>query len=313
MEDPLQAAVPDATASQMIRLDLRSKFKRSYVMATAMDDGTVAGCQQITSLRSINTVFGRLPYAGWHPVHVTRNREAKCAGLFNSFRWKMFYFIAIRPARAHYSYVAETTKEMIPTRATLIERLKDWQDQSSWQDFFDTYWKLIFSVARKGGLTEVEAQDVVQETMVSVARHMPSFKYDPSVGSFKAWLLNLTRWRMTDQLRKRGPISSYPNSFEETSAGNYLMDKMVDPASHVLDQMWETEWEKNLLNAAVSKVKRRLDPQKYQIFDFYVNKEWPPEKVAEAFGISVDQVYLAKHRITEMIREEVKRLNREMI
>lgn len=202
---------------------------------------------------------------------------------------------------------------MIPTRATLIQRLKNWQDQSSWQDFFDTYWKLIFSIARKGGLTEAEAQDVVQETMVSVARHMPSFKYDPSVGSFKAWLLNLTRWRMTDQLRKRGPIATFPGSNEETSTSSYLMDKMVDPASHTLDQMWDSEWEKNLLNAAISKVKRRLDPQKYQIFDFYVNKEWPAEKVAESFGISVDQVYLAKHRITEMIREEVKRLEREMI
>jgi hypothetical protein len=59
-------------------------------------------------------------------------------------------------------------------------------------------------------------------------------------------------------------------------------------------------------------VKRRLDPQRYQIFDFYVNKEWPPEKVAKAFGITVDQVYLAKHRVTEMIKAEVKRLETEM-
>jgi len=59
-------------------------------------------------------------------------------------------------------------------------------------------------------------------------------------------------------------------------------------------------------------VKRRLDPQKYQIFDFYVNKEWSPNKVSAVFGISVDQVYLAKHRVTEMIKEEVKRLETEM-
>ena len=58
----------------------------------------------------------------------------------------------------------------------------------------------------------------------------------------------------------------------------------------------------------MAKVKRQLDPQKYQIFDLYVNKEWAPEKVAATFGISVDQVYLAKHRTTELIKEEVKRL-----
>src|SRR5438552_1199479 len=84
--------------------------------------------------------------------------------------------------------------ELIPTRATLIHRLKNWQDQASWQDFFDTYWRLIFTVAIQAGLTEVEAQDVVQETMVSVARHMPSFKYNCVQGSFKCWLLNMTRW-----------------------------------------------------------------------------------------------------------------------
>src|SRR6266853_6318316 len=95
--------------------------------------------------------------------------------------------------------------ELIPTRATLLERLKNWQDQSSWQDFFDTYWKLIYGVARKAGLIEAEAQDVVQETMMAVDRHMPNFKYDPAIGSFKAWLLNMTRWRIVDQLRKRGP------------------------------------------------------------------------------------------------------------
>src|ERR1051325_2975483 len=207
--------------------------------------------------------------------------------------------------------MAEPLDELIPTRATLIQRLKNWQDQSSWQDFFDTYWKLIFSVARKSGLTDAEAQDVVQETMVSVARHMPTFEYDPAIGSFKAWLLNLTRWRIADQLRKRGPLVPLRAAGDDPSAP-YALKELADPARQLLGPIWDGEWERHLLDAAIAKVKRRLDPQKFQIFDFYVNKEWPPEKVAQAFQISVDQVYLAKHRITEMIRTEVKRLEREM-
>jgi RNA polymerase sigma-70 factor (ECF subfamily) len=201
----------------------------------------------------------------------------------------------------------KVTAELIPTRATLLQRLKDWQDQPSWQDFFDTYWKLIYGVARKGGLTEAEAQDVVQETMISVAKHMPNFKYDRTVGSFKAWLLNMTRWRITDQLRKRGRLSAN-NSSDYADADTNISDKMVDPASESLDALWDIEWEKSLLDAAIDKVKRRLDPQKFQIFDFYVNKEWPPDKIAETFGIPIGQVYLAKHRVTEMIAEEVKKL-----
>ena len=47
----------------------------------------------------------------------------------------------------------------LPTRHSLVERLKDLDDQASWQEFFDTYWRLIRSVALKAGLTEAEAQD----------------------------------------------------------------------------------------------------------------------------------------------------------
>src|SRR5882757_6413 len=95
--------------------------------------------------------------------------------------------------------------DLLQTRVTLLNRLKDWGDHSSWQEFFDRYWKLIYGVARKAGLGEAEAQDVVQETLFSVAKHIPGFKYDPALGSFKGWLLNMTRWRIIDQIRKRGP------------------------------------------------------------------------------------------------------------
>jgi hypothetical protein len=52
--------------------------------------------------------------------------------------------------------------------------------------------------------------------------------------------------------------------------------------------------------------------QKFQIFDFYVNKEWPPEKIAQTFHVTVNQVYLAKNRVTELLREEVGRLEKEV-
>src|SRR5438034_8403369 len=137
--------------------------------------------------------------------------------------------------------------ELIPTRASLIKRLKNWQDQSSWQEFFDIYWKLIYGVARKAGLTDAEAQDVVQETMASVAKHMPTFNYDPAIGSFKAWLLNMTRWRIIGQLRKRGPYAEQRPSCNDTSTRTNLAERVADPAGQALDAVWEAEWENNLL------------------------------------------------------------------
>jgi RNA polymerase sigma-70 factor (ECF subfamily) len=209
--------------------------------------------------------------------------------------------------------------ELIPTRATLLQRLKNWQDQSSWQEFFDTYWKLIYDLSRQSGLNEVEAEDVVQETMIAVARHMPTFKYDPAIGSFKGWLFNLTRWRITDQVRKRNPLAlsealpADEQCADDTAAAAAAVERVIDPESGELEQRWNADWEKHLFAAAVARVKRRVDPEKYQVFDVYVNKEWAPEKVAASFGITVEQVYLIKHRVTDMIKAEVKRLEREMV
>ena len=88
----------------------------------------------------------------------------------------------------------------LATRESLLSRLRDWGDNRSWREFFDTYWHLIYGLAVKCGLTEAEAQDVVQETMISVAKQMPAFKYDPGLGSFKGWLLQITRRRIAFNL-----------------------------------------------------------------------------------------------------------------
>src|SRR5215475_237413 len=94
----------------------------------------------------------------------------------------------------------------MPTRKSLLSRLKKWDDQESWQEFFNTYSKLLYRVAVKAGLSDAEAQDVVQETIIVVARKIPDFKYDPALGSFKSWLLLITRRRIEKQLKKRLPL-----------------------------------------------------------------------------------------------------------
>src|SRR5690242_3097851 len=85
------------------------------------------------------------------------------------------------------------------TRWSLIGRLKNWDDRTGWQQFFDSYWRLIYRTATRSGLTEVEAQEVVQETVLSVARKMKDFQANPGAGSFKGWLLQITRRRIADQ------------------------------------------------------------------------------------------------------------------
>src|SRR5215469_14339071 len=94
---------------------------------------------------------------------------------------------------------------LVATRRSLIERLADWNDRKHWQEFFDGYWKLIYSAARKSGLTDAEAQEVVQETIITVVAKIVEIMNDAPIGSFKGWLLQITRWRIVDQFRKREP------------------------------------------------------------------------------------------------------------
>src|SRR3989442_11239644 len=177
------------------------------------------------------------------------------------------------------------TEASLQTRWSLIGRLKDMDDQQSWQEFFDAYWKLIHSVALKAGLSDAEAQEVVQETVISVARKMPEFKADPAAGSFKSWLLTLTRWRIVDQARKRqakpapnpdGGHESPPNpqtgvsapQHRDDSARTSTADRIPDPGLD-LEAVWNEEWENNLLGAAAERGKRPVDPEQYQLFDFH--------------------------------------------
>ena len=77
--------------------------------------------------------------------------------------------------------------------------------------------------------------------------------------------------------------------------------------------MWETDWKQAFIAAATNRVKRHINPEDYQIFDLYVNKGWPTERVAEAFGVTVNRVYIARTRIVDLIEAEVKRLEKEAI
>jgi len=83
--------------------------------------------------------------------------------------------------------------DLLPTRRSLLSRLRNWDDQESWQEFFDTYWRLIYSAGIRAGLNEQDAEEVVQDTVVAVVRKMPDFKYDPATCSFKTWLWLVTR------------------------------------------------------------------------------------------------------------------------
>ena len=202
----------------------------------------------------------------------------------------------------------------LATRRSLLSRLKQSNAQESWRQFFDTYWRLIYRTALNAGLIDAEAQEVVQETVLTVFRKIKSFQYDPDVGSFKGWLLTIVRWRIADQFRKRQqqeqPLHSHRGK-ETRGNGTATIERIVDPAAIDLEAVWEEEWQRTLFDAALARVKRQANARHYQIFDLHAVKQWPVQKVAQVLGVSAGQVRLAKHRIAALMRQEVARLEKE--
>ena len=209
--------------------------------------------------------------------------------------------------------------ELLPTRQSLLSRLKDWEDQKSWREFFDTYWRLIHGLAIKCGLTNAEAQDVVQETMLSVAKKMPGFKYDPALGSFKGWLLQITRRRIADQFRKRRPLGvhasahppnapRWPGHESRLDDRTDTLERIPDPNGATMDKLWEEEWQGHLMRSAIERVKRRVTPKQFQMFDLYVTQQWPMDLVTSTLGANAAQVYMAKMRIGRLLKREFKTL-----
>ncbi|MBK1791035.1 sigma-70 family RNA polymerase sigma factor [Persicirhabdus sediminis] len=198
------------------------------------------------------------------------------------------------------------------TRKSLIARLDNWEDQRTWDEFYQTYWKLIYSVAIKAGLRSEEAFDVVQETILSIAKQSKKNMYDPEKGSFKSWLMNMTRWRINDQFRKRKKDTAMTfDEFGDESRKTAVIERVEDPKGETLERLWEVEWKKNLADAALVKVKAQVSPRQYQIFDYYVIRQWDADKVQSQLGVSMSQVYLAKHRVGRLLKKELAKLQED--
>jgi RNA polymerase sigma factor (sigma-70 family) len=161
-------------------------------------------------------------------------------------------------------------------------------------------------------LSDAEAHDIVQETVISVAKKIEGFVYDPAVCSFKTWMLQLTRWRVINQLKKRQREDATHQSLSGCLDETPVAEQVADPHGLAIEAAWNEEWEKNLLAAACERVKQRVDPEQFQIFDLYCIEIWPAQKVARTLGISVGRVYLAKHRIAALIRKEIKAIEKRL-
>ncbi len=183
------------------------------------------------------------------------------------------------------------------TSQSLLERVKNQADGSSWRDFFDLYQPLLVRFARSRGLTKADADDVAQDCMVVLSKKMRSFDYARSKGKFRNFIFTLACNAITDMFRRRRPRAARTgeiSSFEQ-SQDEWLSD-------------WDRAWLREHLQYAMKRVEVQFSPQTMTAFQMQVIEENPVEEVCRRLDLTPDQVYKAKSRVTLRMRAELKRL-----
>jgi RNA polymerase sigma factor (sigma-70 family) len=192
--------------------------------------------------------------------------------------------------------------KMAATRQSLLTRLKHHDDHAGWQRFFDTYGGVIHALGMRAGLSDAEADDALQETLLSVAKEIPGFRYDPARGSFKGWLFRITRRRIADQFRAR----ARRQRDGDDAAGT--IEQMPDPAGDPLTPLWEEEWKQNQMEWAIERVKLKVSSRQWQMFDLAVLEQWPSGRICKLLGVNRAQLYMAKMRVGRSLKLEVAAL-----
>lgn len=213
---------------------------------------------------------------------------------------------------AHFEPALEAN---VSTRVSLLRRVCDWDDDASWQEFFNLYWKLIYTLALRSGLTECEAEEVVQATMIAVAKKISQFKHNSQNGSFRQWICRQARWKIADQLRHRHRENKHrhtPARVDDGTATRTGTIARIPDHRNELAHFVQKDWDHAVADVVWARVKQTVKPKHFQMYDLHVVKRWPIREVARLLQVNVAQVYLIKSRISRLLRQKTKEVEAQL-
>ena len=193
-------------------------------------------------------------------------------------------------------------KDWPSTKGSLLARVRDTADHEAWCRFFDTYGPVLYQYARRGGLQDADAADVMQDVLRRVSRAMPEFEYDQRRGTFRGWLFTVARNSLNNFLSaaaQRQPGSG-DSKFQQLLA--QLPDELED------SRVWDVEYERHLLMRVAEQVKGTFADTTWQAFWQTAVEGKEVKDVADSLGMSLGAVYVAKCRVLARIRREVENI-----
>jgi RNA polymerase sigma factor (sigma-70 family) len=191
------------------------------------------------------------------------------------------------------------------TRASLLIQIRDGTNQAAWQEFVDLYGPVIYGFARKRGLQDADAADLMQDVLRSVSSAIGRLDYDRKHGTFRGWLFTITRNKVFNFLsaRRIRPMAS------GDSATNQLLAE--EPAAADGADTWELEYQRRLASLAMERVKSEFQNNTWQAFWLTAVEGLAAAEVAKRVGISPGAIYVAKSRVLARLKDEVEAMRQQ--
>ena len=187
------------------------------------------------------------------------------------------------------------------TRSSVLRAVADAGSEAAWSRLFDLYAGFVYSIARSKGIKPEDADDIVQVVFADLSRNLPTFHYDREKGHFRSYLTGLVNWRVMDRLKAlKRDAELKANFWEEAKAAGGD------------DDFAEREWQAAAVEEALRRIKPDVRPEHYAAFVASAVEGQDTDAVMKLYGISRDNLYQIRARLTAKLREKVAEVLAEM-
>lgn len=191
------------------------------------------------------------------------------------------------------------------TRASLLVQIRDGANHEAWREFLKLYGPVVYGFARKRGLQDADAADLMQDVMRSVSSAIGRLDYDRNQGTFRGWLFTITRNKVFNFLSAR--------RIRPQGAGDSATNRLLDSHPNAGDgsETWEMEYQRRIAALAMDRIKSEFQESTWKAFWLTAVEGIAAPDAARRVGLSSGAVYVAKSRVLARLKEEVDALRQE--